>query len=77
MRADVGSMRRNWPRRLLADQDRERGRHLDAGWPGADEHERQQIAMCARIVFCLGQLERAQDPVADRFGVGEALEPGA
>ena len=57
-------------------QHRQRAGHLDPGRSGADEDERQEIAMPARILLGLRLLERPQNSVSDRDGVREALQAG-
>ena len=58
-----------------AHEHRDRAGHLHAGGPGADQHEREQIAMQRGIFLGLGLLERLENPVADADGVGEGLQP--
>src|ERR1700761_5344379 len=47
-----------------ADEHSQSACHLDTGGPSSDHHEGQQFAASIRIVFCLGQFKRLQDPVS-------------
>jgi len=76
---DAGGLRVDPPevvaQRLTGDLG-ERARQLDAGRPGADDHEGQQTALDGRVGFTLRRLEREQHPAAHHQRVVERLESG-
>src|SRR4029077_8938125 len=57
-----------------SNENSERRRQLDAGWPGADQNEGQQIAVKIDIFFSLGLLEGAEDFVSNTDGIGQGLQ---
>ena len=54
----------------------ERAGELDAGRPGADDHEREQTALLVGIGLPLRRLERQQHAPPHLERIVERLEPG-
>ena len=55
-------------------ESRDRARHFDAGRAGADQDERQQIAVSRGVLLGLRPLECLQNFIADGDRVGEAFQ---
>ncbi len=58
----------------MADQIGDRAGHFHAGGTGANQDKRQQVAMTAGVFLSLGLLERPEDLIPNRYGVGQAFQ---
>src|SRR5229473_2609538 len=58
----------------MADQIGDRAGHFHAGGTGANQNKRQQVAMTAGVFLSFSLLERPEDLIPNRYGVGQVFQ---
>ena len=57
------------------DKNGDRARHLYSRGTCANQHERQQVAVTARVFFRFSLLKCSEDLIPNRHGVGQVFQP--